>query len=305
MRIISAALAALFFLTLASGTANARERARGFTLGSNMFGAFTSRSKVQRLRRKRARLRRASRYAGPRRSAKRRAAKRRTAHRAKIRRAKARRAKVRRAKVRRAKTRRAKARRAKVRRAAIKRRAKPTVRRRKVVRRGAPKRNTKVASKPASKAKRFARQTVSYKGGETPGTIVVDTKTRHLYYVLPKRKAIRYGVAVGKEGFAWSGVSRVRRKVEWPTWTPPSEMIERKPELAEFRSGMPGGPENPLGSRALYLFQGKKDTLYRIHGTNKPSSIGRAASSGCIRMRNDDVAHLYARVKMGSKVIVR
>ena len=152
---------------------------------------------------------------------------------------------------------------------------------------------------------RFLRQEVRYYGSEAPGTIVVDAKRRHLYLVQAGNKAMRYGIAVGKEGFAWSGVSRVRRKVEWPTWTPPREMIERKPELAKFAAGMPGGPENPLGARALYLFQGKQDTLYRIHGTNNPASIGRAASSGCIRMRNEDVTHLYAKVKMGAKVIVR
>ena len=275
MRIFLAALSALLIFAFTATTANARERRSGFSLGSNVFGVFgTSRSaRLERTRRKRARLRARKRQASLRRArAKQRRAARRSAGRRVVRRSTKRRAVTRRVAKKRTTSRRSVARRKKV-------------------------------SRKASR--RFVRQTVPYRSKQKPGTIVVDTASRHLYYVLKGGKAIRYGVAVGKQGFAWSGVSRVRRKVEWPTWTPPREMIERKPELAKFADGMPGGPENPLGARALYLFQGKKDTLYRIHGTNNPSSIGRAASSGCIRMRNEDVAHLYARVGMGAKVIVR
>ena len=150
----------------------------------------------------------------------------------------------------------------------------------------------------------YSRKTVSYRTREKRGTIIIETRTRHLYHILGNGKATRYGVAVGKEGFSWSGTSKIRRKVKWPTWTPPKEMIERKPSLAKYKDGQPGGPANPLGAAAVYLFQGKKDTLYRIHGTNNPRSIGRAASSGCIRMNNKDIQHLYARVGNGTKVIV-
>ncbi|MEP1089634.1 MAG: L,D-transpeptidase [Rhizobiaceae bacterium] len=151
----------------------------------------------------------------------------------------------------------------------------------------------------------YARKEVKFTNRERPGTVIVETRTRHLYYVLDGKRAIRYGVAVGKEGFAWSGSSTVKRKVEWPKWYPPKEMIKRKPKLKKWANGQPGGPKNPLGAAALYLFQGKKDTLYRIHGTNAPSSIGTAASSGCIRMRNEDIQHLYSKVGLGTKVIVR
>jgi len=160
------------------------------------------------------------------------------------------------------------------------------------------------AAAAAKRARLYARQVVRYRTSQKRGTIVIDTRTRHLYHVLGNGRATRYGVAVGKQGFAWSGTSRIRRKVKWPTWTPPAEMIKRKPELAKWAEGQPGGPSNPLGAAALYLFKGKRDTLYRIHGTNAPSSIGRAASSGCIRMRNEDIQHLYARVGNGTKVIV-
>ena len=274
MRILLAALSALLLVAFTATTANARERRSGFSLGSNVFGIFNGgrSARLERARRKRAALRARKRQAS-------------------LRRAKRRKVVKRRAVARRSAGRRV------VRRGAKRR----SVKRRKVARRAVAKRR-KSSRKVAG---RFNRQTVAYRSKQKPGTIIVDTASRHLYYVLKGGKAIRYGVAVGKQGFAWSGVSRVRRKVEWPTWTPPREMIKRKPELAEFADGMPGGPQNPLGARALYLFQGKKDTLYRIHGTNNPGSIGRAASSGCIRMRNDDVAHLYARVGMGTKVIVR
>ncbi len=139
---------------------------------------------------------------------------------------------------------------------------------------------------------------------EQPGTMIINTSERALYYVNGDDSAIRYGVAVGRAGFDWSGIAKVGRKVEWPKWTPPSAMIRRKPELAKWRNGMPGGPENPLGSRALYLFTKKGDTGFRIHGTNEPESIGSAASSGCIRMLNEEVEELYDAVRIGTKVIV-
>jgi lipoprotein-anchoring transpeptidase ErfK/SrfK len=130
---------------------------------------------------------------------------------------------------------------------------------------------------------------------------VVETKRRELYLVLPNRKAVRYSVAVGEEAFGWTGTARVARKAEWPDWNPPPEMKRRWPHVHYVS----GGPSNPLGARALYLFQGDRDTLYRIHGTNEPETIGRAVSSGCIRMRNIDVVDLYNRVQPGTKVIVR
>ena len=155
------------------------------------------------------------------------------------------------------------------------------------------------------RAELFERRKVDYKSKEKPGTVIVETSTKHLYYVVNNNSAIRYGVAVGKQGFSWSGTSTVKRKVEWPTWYPPKAMIKRKPSLKKWANGQPGGPKNPLGAAALYLFQGQKDTLYRIHGTNAPSSIGTASSSGCIRMRNEDIQHLYSKVNNGTKVIVR
>ncbi|MEL7273881.1 MAG: L,D-transpeptidase [Pseudomonadota bacterium] len=167
-------------------------------------------------------------------------------------------------------------------------------------------RKARADAKAAAKRKALLAKTeVAFKSTEKPGTVIVDTKAKRLFYVLNNKRAIRYAVAVGKQGFAWSGKARVRRKVEWPTWTPPASMIKRKPHLAKWSDGQPGGPNNPLGAAALYLFQGKKDTLYRIHGTNNPASIGTASSSGCIRMRNEDIQDLYAKVSMGAKVIVR
>jgi len=136
---------------------------------------------------------------------------------------------------------------------------------------------------------------------EPPGTIVVDTRTRHLIYVQKDGMAIKYGIGVGRDGFAWKGVATVGRKAEWPRWIPPKEMLARRPDLP---SEMSGGLANPLGARALYLFQGNKDTLFRIHGTNEPDSIGKAVSSGCIRMMNADVMDLYQRVEVGTRVVV-
>ena len=141
------------------------------------------------------------------------------------------------------------------------------------------------------------RQTVSYSGSEAPGTIIIDTPNTHLYYVLGGGKAVRYGIGVGREGFTWSGVKSVERKTEWPDWIPPAEMLERQPYLPRF---VAGGPGNPLGARAMYL----AGTMYRIHGTNQPSSIGKRVSSGCIRMLNEDVIDLYSRVQVGAKVVV-
>lgn len=148
---------------------------------------------------------------------------------------------------------------------------------------------------------RYGRYLMDDVTGEAPGTIVVDTKERFLYYVLPNRKMIRYGVAVGDEAYGWTGEARIARKAEWPNWNPPAEMKARWPHV-QFTKG---GPENPLGARALYLYEGNKDTLYRIHGTNEPEKIGLAVSSGCIRMRNIDVIDLYNRVDVNAKVIVR
>jgi lipoprotein-anchoring transpeptidase ErfK/SrfK len=147
----------------------------------------------------------------------------------------------------------------------------------------------------------FGRYLVSDPTGEALGMIVVDTRERQLYLVLPNRMAMRYGVAVGDEAFGWTGTARVARKAEWPHWNPPAEMKRRWPHVA-FTSG---GPNSPLGARALYLYEGNRDTLYRIHGTNEPEKIGQAVSSGCIRMRNIDVVDLYNRVQPNAKVIVR
>lgn len=144
---------------------------------------------------------------------------------------------------------------------------------------------------------KFMRQVVPYKGTETAGTIVVNTGQKFLYLILGQGKAMRYGIGTARDGFEWSGTHRVSSKKEWPGWTPPAEMKKRKPGLPDY---MPGGINNPLGARALYI----GSTLYRIHGTNEPWSIGTDVSSGCIRMINDDVIDLYSRVKIGAKVIV-
>ena len=148
------------------------------------------------------------------------------------------------------------------------------------------------------------RQVVAYETEQPVGTIIINPNTRLLYYVIGKDKALRYGIAVGKAGFEWSGEAIVAEKKQWPTWTPPKEMIARKPELAQWEKGQPGGPTNPLGARAIYLTSGGKDYGYRIHGTPEWQSIGRNASSGCIRMINQDVIDLYSRLQGGEKVIV-
>jgi lipoprotein-anchoring transpeptidase ErfK/SrfK len=150
----------------------------------------------------------------------------------------------------------------------------------------------------------FRRAVVPYAGRHQSGTIIVDTAARQLYLVQPGKQAIRYGCAVGRDGFRWAGLADVGRKVMWPKWTPPKEMIERSPEKAKWKNGMPGGPDNPLGARALYLYQNGIDTLFRIHGTNEPLSIGKKASSGCIRMLNQDVKDLFQRAPIGTRVLV-
>jgi lipoprotein-anchoring transpeptidase ErfK/SrfK len=153
------------------------------------------------------------------------------------------------------------------------------------------------AYESTQQSERFRRQIVDYSTREAPGTVIVDTPHTYLYYVLGNGKAIRYGIGVGREGFTWSGTETITRKAEWPDWTPPPEMVARQPYLPRF---MAGGPENPMGARAMYL----GGTIYRIHGTNAPSTIGGQVSSGCIRMVNDDVIDLYGRVNVGTKVIV-
>ncbi|MGQ7791300.1 L,D-transpeptidase [Faunimonas sp. B44] len=153
--------------------------------------------------------------------------------------------------------------------------------------------------------RKFWRQIVPDPTGEPAGTIVVDPDACFLWLVMEGGEAMRYGVGVGRDGFGWDGTATIARKAEWPTWTPPREMIAREPELIEWAKGMPGGPENPLGARALYLYQNGHDTLYRIHGTNEAWSIGRSVSSGCIRLLNAEVIDLYDRVPRGSRVVVR
>lgn len=150
----------------------------------------------------------------------------------------------------------------------------------------------------------YRRQIVRYDTGEQPGTIIVDTGHKFLYYVLPDGKAVRYGIGVGREGFEWHGTARVALKREWPTWTPPAAMIKRQPELAKWAGGQPGGLMNPLGARALYLFNKGGDSGYRLHGTPEWWSIGKAMSSGCIRLMNQDIIDLYDRASVGAKVIV-
>lgn len=157
--------------------------------------------------------------------------------------------------------------------------------------------------KPPSR--KYNRRTVSISTNQPPGTIIIDTDKKFLFYVTGNNRATRYGVGVGREGFGWNGSVKIKRKVEWPTWTPPPEM--RRRERANgviLPASMKGGIDNPLGARAMYLFRGGADTMYRIHGTNQPWTIGLNMSSGCIRMMNKDVEHLYSRAKIGTKVVV-
>jgi lipoprotein-anchoring transpeptidase ErfK/SrfK len=144
----------------------------------------------------------------------------------------------------------------------------------------------------------YARQMVFFRSNEPPKTVVIHTSERFLYVVMGNNRALRYGIGVGREGFQWAGLQKVTRKAEWPDWTPPPEMIQRQPYLPRF---MAGGPGNPMGSRALYL----GSTVYRIHGTNQPETIGQAISSGCFRLANGDVIDLFERVPLGAKVIIR
>ena len=141
------------------------------------------------------------------------------------------------------------------------------------------------------------RETVTFDGGDAPGTIIIKTGERRLYFVLPGHQALRYGVGVGRPGFTWSGTTRIANKREWPDWTPPPQMLRRRPDLPRH---MEGGLDNPLGARAMYL----AGTLFRIHGSNEPDTIGQAVSSGCIRMTNDDVIDLYGRARVGTRVVV-
>ena len=151
---------------------------------------------------------------------------------------------------------------------------------------------------------KFYRQEVADPTGEAPGTVVVDTANYFAYVVMPGGRAMRYGVGIGRAGFSWSGRAKVQWKRKWPTWTPPREMIAREPSLAKYADGMEPGLANPLGSRALYIFQGGKDTLYRLHGTPEYWTIGTNSSSGCIRFMNQDAIDLYDRVKSGSPLVV-
>ncbi len=169
-----------------------------------------------------------------------------------------------------------------------------------------PTRTSRVVSSPAGNPYRqlemepdaaFDRQVVDYAGPHGPGTVIIDTPNKFLFLVQPGGSAIRYGIGVGRPGFTWAGVKSITRKAEWPDWTPPPEMLKRRPDLPRH---MEGGEDNPLGARAMYL----GSTLYRIHGTNEPNTIGTNVSSGCIRLRNEDVMDLYERVKVGTTVIV-
>ncbi|MCX5512477.1 L,D-transpeptidase [Kaistia algarum] len=153
---------------------------------------------------------------------------------------------------------------------------------------------------------KYQRQRVNYGTNEKPGTIVIDTDQKFLYLVEGNGKAMRYGVGVGREGFGWNGTVKIGRKAEWPTWTPPPEMRARERKKGRILPvSMEGGPQNPLGARAMYLYDGGRDTMFRIHGTSEPWTIGHNVSSGCIRMVNADVSDLYSRAPIGTKVIVR
>ena len=154
-----------------------------------------------------------------------------------------------------------------------------------------------VQAAPQAQVQPIPREMVAFEGNYAPGTILVVTAERRLYYVMGDGQALRYGVGVGRPGFSWSGTNKITAKREWPSWTPPKEMIARRPDLPRY---MAGGIENPLGARAMYI----GSTEYRIHGSNEPDTIGQAVSSGCIRMTNEDVTDLYERVKVGAKVVV-
>lgn len=151
---------------------------------------------------------------------------------------------------------------------------------------------------------RYRRQEVAYDGSEAPGTLVVDTEQRYLYYVQGGGIAMRYGIGVGEEGRTLKGRVRIGRKAEWPSWTPTENMMRRKPHLRQYAGGVPGGLNNPLGAAALYLYRGENDTKFRLHGTNEPWTIGQAVSSGCVRLTNDDIVDLYSRTPVGTTVFI-
>jgi lipoprotein-anchoring transpeptidase ErfK/SrfK len=150
----------------------------------------------------------------------------------------------------------------------------------------------------------YRRQEVAYSGSEAPGTIVINVDERYLYYVEGHGRATRYGVAVGEEGLTFKGEAKIGHKEEWPSWKPTADMMERKPQLQQYADGVPGGPLNPLGAAALYLYQDGRDTMFRVHGTNAPWSIGHAVSNGCIRMTNSNIKELYSRAPLGTRVLV-
>ncbi|WEX75828.1 L,D-transpeptidase [Sinorhizobium numidicum] len=160
-----------------------------------------------------------------------------------------------------------------------------------------------IAAKPRVDP-RYRRREVPYNGSEPPGTIVVDTVERYLYYVEGGGSAIRYGIGVGEEGRTLKGRVRVGRKAEWPSWTPTENMMRRKPHLRQYAGGVSGGLHNPLGASALYLYRGAEDTMFRLHGTNEPWTIGQAVSSGCIRLTNEDIVDLYDRAPVGTTVLI-
>jgi lipoprotein-anchoring transpeptidase ErfK/SrfK len=151
---------------------------------------------------------------------------------------------------------------------------------------------------------KYRRQRVRYDGGGAPGSIVVDTNEKFLYLVEGGGEATRYGVGVGQAGLSLKGNATVGHKAEWPSWTPTENMMRRKPRLVQYAGGVPGGPDNPLGARALYLYRGGRDTMFRIHGTNEPWSIGSAVSSGCVRLLNEDIIDLYERTPVGTSVTI-
>lgn len=162
-----------------------------------------------------------------------------------------------------------------------------------------------MAAMPLDRVKpELRRQEVAYSGNHAPGTVVVNTPERRLYYVQGGGRAMRYGIGVGKAGLALAGNATVGRKAEWPGWTPTQNMMRRDPKNLKYAGGVPGGLHNPLGSRALYLYRNGRDTMFRIHGTNQPNTIGHAVSSGCVRMLNHDVIDLYERVPVGARVVV-
>lgn len=162
------------------------------------------------------------------------------------------------------------------------------------------------ASISAGVPRKFARKRVTYQTNEVPGTIIIDPKSHYLYFIVGDGEAIRYGVGVGRDGFGWGGTVRIGRKAEWPGWTPPPEMIARERARGIILPAhMEGGIKNPLGARALYLYRGGQDTIYRIHGSNEPWTIGQNVSSGCFRMTNTDIIDLYKRARVGAKVVVR